>query len=62
MSPLPWLGRGDGDTSEWDGLRHQAAEAHNNRTAAYLLGLPLLPKEALDQFEESSATAMEGKL
>ncbi|WP_434734292.1 DUF3775 domain-containing protein [Rhizobium sp. YTUHZ044] len=62
---LAWLGRGDGDASEWDDLRHQAAEAHNNRTAAYLLGLPLLPdylEEALDQFGESSAAAMEGKL
>ncbi|MBX4893563.1 DUF3775 domain-containing protein [Rhizobium bangladeshense] len=62
---LAWLGRGDGDTSDWDDLRHQAAEAHNNRTVAYLLGLPLLPdylEDALDQFGESSAAAMEGKL
>ncbi|NKK71029.1 DUF3775 domain-containing protein [Rhizobium leguminosarum bv. viciae] len=62
---LAWLGRGDGDISEWEDLRRQAAEAHNNRTAAYLLGLPLLPdylEEALDLFGESSAVAMEGKL
>lgn len=61
---LAWLGRGDGDASEWDDLRRQAAEAHNAHTALYLLGLPLLPdylEEALDQFGESSSAAMEGK-
>ncbi len=54
---LAWLGRGDGGIDEWDDLRAQAADAHNNRTATYLLGLPLLPdylEEALDQFGETS--------
>ncbi|MFS8116053.1 DUF3775 domain-containing protein [Rhizobium jaguaris] len=54
---LAWLGRGDGGIDEWDDLRAQAADAHNNRTAAYLLGLPLLPdylEDALDQFGETS--------
>ena len=27
---------------EWPALRVEAARAHDNRTAAYLLGLPLL--------------------
>jgi hypothetical protein len=50
---LAWLGRGDGSIEEWDELRTQAAAAHNKRTAAYLLGMPLLPvhlEEALSQF------------
>jgi hypothetical protein len=40
---LAWLGRGDRDVDGWHLLRSQAASAHNNRTADYLLGMPLLP-------------------
>ncbi len=50
---MTWLGRGDGGIDEWDDLRGEAERAHNNRTAAYLLGIPLLAdylEEALDQF------------
>jgi hypothetical protein len=39
---LTWLGRGDGEASEWDDLREEAARLHNNRTAQYLLGKPML--------------------
>jgi hypothetical protein len=39
---LTWLGRGDYETAEWAEARAQAAAAHNERTASYLLGLPLL--------------------
>ncbi len=39
---LTWLGRGDGTVEEWDQLRAEALGAHNNRTASYLLGTPLL--------------------
>jgi hypothetical protein len=39
---LTWVGRGDFDISEWKEAREQAAAAHNERTADYLLGLPLL--------------------
>lgn len=49
---LAWLGRGDGETSTWDELRAEATRAHNNRTASYLLGIPLLSdylEEALSQ-------------
>ncbi|MFG1294767.1 DUF3775 domain-containing protein [Xanthobacter variabilis] len=49
---LAWMGRGDGETSSWDELRAEAARAHNNRTASYLLGMPLLSdylEEALSQ-------------
>ncbi|VFU09991.1 DUF3775 domain-containing protein [Methylocella tundrae] len=55
---LAWLGRGDGDLSNWDELRAEAARAHNDRTAAYLLGMPLLSdylEEGLSQFGESCA-------
>jgi hypothetical protein len=50
---LAWLGRGDGTIDDWSELRAEAARAHNKRTAAYLLGMPLLAdhlEEALSQF------------
>lgn len=50
---LAWLGRGDGTLDDWDELRAEAARAHNNRTASYLLGIPLLSdflEEAASQF------------
>jgi Protein of unknown function (DUF3775) len=50
---LTGLGRGDGDIEDWDELRAEAARAHNDRTAAYLLGKPLLSnhlEDALSQF------------
>jgi hypothetical protein len=50
---LTWLGRGDGTLDDWDELRAEAARAHNQRTAQYLLGTPLLPDfldEAAAQF------------
>ena len=50
---LTWLGRGDGTIEEWDDLRGEAERAHNNRTASYLLGIPLLAdylEEGLAQF------------
>ncbi len=39
---LTWLGRGDGELSDWDDLREEAQRLHNNRTAQYLLGKPML--------------------
>ncbi|GEO87494.1 MULTISPECIES: DUF3775 domain-containing protein [Alphaproteobacteria] len=39
---LAWLGRDDYDANDWTDLRIQATEAHNRRTADYLLGDPLL--------------------
>jgi hypothetical protein len=50
---LTWLGRGDGTIDEWNELREEAARLHNNRTAAYLLGKPMLAdhlEEGLSQF------------
>jgi hypothetical protein len=40
---LAWLGRGDYTLDDWDEVRGEAADAHNERTAEYLLGMPLLP-------------------
>jgi Protein of unknown function (DUF3775) len=39
---LAWLGRGDYKADDWEGVREEAAGAHNNKTASYLLGMPLL--------------------
>lgn len=39
---LAWLGRGDYTADDWESVRADAASAHNNRTASYLLGMPLL--------------------
>jgi len=50
---LTWLGRGDGEIDDWNEFRAEAARAHNRRTAAYLLGIPLLAdylEEALEEF------------
>jgi hypothetical protein len=54
---LMWLGRGDGDLDNWRDLRAEAARAHNNRTASYLTGTPMLSdylEEALSQFGKSA--------
>lgn len=39
---LMWLGRDDYTAADWDSVRQEAASAHNNRTAEYLLGTPNL--------------------
>jgi len=39
---LVWLGRDDYSASDWPAVRQEAARAHNERTAEYLLGTPLL--------------------
>lgn len=55
---LTWLGRGDGGLEAWEELRREAARVHNDRTAQYLLGLPLLAtylEYALDAFGRSCA-------
>jgi hypothetical protein len=50
---LAWLGRDDGTLDDWEEIRAEAARAHNKRTAAYLLGKPLLAnylEDALSMF------------
>lgn len=39
---LLWIGRGDYDSSEWGRALKVAQDEHNERTAEYLLGTPLL--------------------
>lgn len=39
---LMWLGRDDSTADDWAALREEAVRAHNERTAEYLLGTPLL--------------------
>ncbi len=39
---LAWLGRDDYTAGDWPAVREEAARAHNNRTAEYLLGMPLV--------------------
>jgi hypothetical protein len=39
---LAWLGRDDNTVEDRDALRAEAADAHNERTAEYLLGMPNL--------------------
>ncbi len=39
---LTWLGRGDFERDEWDQALQLARQEHNQRTAEYLLGTPLL--------------------
>ena len=39
---LAWLGRDDYSADDWLAVREEAARAHNQRTADYLLGPPLV--------------------
>jgi hypothetical protein len=53
---LAWLGRGSYAVEEWADARAEAARAHNDRTAQYLLGMPLLAdylEEGLAAFGQS---------
>ena len=49
---LAWLGRGESTVEDWDELRAEARRAHNNRTASYLLGMPLLSDHLEDGLSE----------
>lgn len=53
---LSWLGRGTYEFSEWNEALDEARAAHNERTAEYMIGLPLLGnylEEGLAAFDES---------
>ena len=39
---LAWLGRDNYSAEDWPTVRAEAAAAHNNRTASYLIGTPLV--------------------
>lgn len=62
---LVWLGRGDGTLSDWSELRREARRAHNNRTSAYLLGMPMLAdhlEDGLSAFGRSCEDFEKGHL
>ncbi|CAA0107545.1 Uncharacterised protein [Starkeya nomas] len=62
---LAWLGRDDYDASDWDSVREEATQAHNARTASYLLGMPLLGdflEEGLSLLGYSCGEFEEGRL
>lgn len=48
---LAWLGRGSYAVEEWADAVSEATRAHNDRTAQYLMGMPLLA----DYLEEGLA-------
>lgn len=39
---IAWLGRDGTGRGDWPEIRREAARAHNERTASYLLGMPML--------------------
>jgi hypothetical protein len=62
---LVWLGRDDYTAKDWESVREEAARAHNARTAAYLLGMPLLGdflEEGLSMLGYSCAEFEVGRL
>ncbi|MCC6947405.1 MAG: DUF3775 domain-containing protein [Bradyrhizobiaceae bacterium] len=62
---LMWLGRGDGTLQDWAQIRSDASDAHNERTAKYLLGTPLLAdylEEGLSLFGRSCEDFEMGRL
>ena len=62
---LAWLGRDDFTAKDWEAVREEAARAHNERTAAYLLGMPLLGdflEEGLSMLGYSCAEFEAGRL
>jgi len=56
---LTWLGRGDGVLEDWPELRREAQRAHNKRTAAYLLGKPMLADHLEDGLSEFGCSCEE---
>ena len=59
---LAWIGRGDFDIGEWAQARAEAAAARNNRTAEYLLGMPLLSEFLEDALSDAGRSCAEEEL
>ncbi|MDF2096287.1 DUF3775 domain-containing protein [Aquibaculum arenosum] len=62
---LAWLGRGDYDKTEWGDALEAAADRSNQRTAEYLLGMPMVAdylEEGLDTFGLSCAEFDEARM
>lgn len=61
---LMWLGRDSGSAADWPSIREEAAQAHNTRTALYLLGSPLASdfiEDGLDTLGYSCASTAAAK-
>lgn len=56
---LAWIGRGSFTKDEWQEALREARNAHNGRTAAYLMGLPLLGDYLADGLAEFGHTCVE---
>ena len=56
---LAWIGRGSFIKEEWREALREARHAHNERTAEYLLGLPLLGDYLADGLAEFGHTCDE---
>lgn len=60
---LAWIGRGTYTAAQFDEAVAEATRAHNNRTAEYLIGLPLLGDyleeglSAVEELEDNRDTA-----
>ena len=62
---LAWVGRGTYDKAEWKEAYRVAKSEANNRTAEYLLGLPLLGdylEEAMSAFGEDCEAESIGRM
>lgn len=62
---LTWLGRGDYEKDEWRAAIEAARDRHNERTAQYLLGMPLLAnylEEGLAAFDLSCTDFDESRM
>lgn len=59
---LAWVGRGDYEMSEWATVREEAAAAHNDRTAEYLLGMPLLSEFLEDALSDAGRSCADLEL
>jgi Protein of unknown function (DUF3775) len=59
---LAWVGRGTYSGNEWDEAVSQAKQAHNDHTAEYLLGLPMLGnylEDGLAQLDAATAARLD---
>ena len=56
---LAWIGRGSFSKEESDDAVREARDAHNDRTAEYLMGLPLLGDYLADGLAEFGHTCDE---
>ena len=59
---LMWLGRDEYTAADWDTVRAEAADAHNNRTARYLCGTPLLADHLADGLSSLGLSCAEYEL